>query len=103
MEQPERFIVKSQDHKVCKLVKSLYGLKQAPKQTHENSIVPWLKMDSLSMSVISVYTITVEDACIIFCLYVDDMLILETILKLLSSLKEYYPTILTWRIWGLLM
>ncbi|KAM1873109.1 hypothetical protein ACFX13_006993 [Malus domestica] len=32
MEQPEGFIVKGQEHKVCKLVKSLYGLKQAPKQ-----------------------------------------------------------------------
>ena len=31
MEQPEGFIVKGQEHKVCKLVKSLYGLKQAPK------------------------------------------------------------------------
>jgi len=27
--------VKTQEHKVCKLVKSLYGLKQAPKQWHE--------------------------------------------------------------------
>ena len=28
IEQPERFIVKSQEHKVCKPVKFLYGLKQ---------------------------------------------------------------------------
>ncbi|XP_068304222.1 uncharacterized protein [Pyrus communis] len=32
MEQPEGFIVKGQEKKVCKLIKSLYGLKQAPKQ-----------------------------------------------------------------------
>ena len=31
MEQPEGFIVKCQEHKMCNLVKSLYGLKQAPK------------------------------------------------------------------------
>jgi len=31
MEQPEEFIVKGQEHKVCKLVKYLYDLKQAPK------------------------------------------------------------------------
>ena len=31
MDQLEGFVVKGQEHKVCKLVKSLYGLKQAPK------------------------------------------------------------------------
>ena len=31
VEKPERFIVKGQEHKLCKLIKSLYGLKQAPK------------------------------------------------------------------------
>ena len=31
MDQPEGFIAKGQENKVCKLVKSLYGLKQAPK------------------------------------------------------------------------
>jgi hypothetical protein len=33
--QPDWFVVKSQEDKVCKLQKSLYGLKQAPKQWHE--------------------------------------------------------------------
>jgi hypothetical protein len=32
MDQPDGFIAKGQDGKVCKLLKSLYGLKQAPKQ-----------------------------------------------------------------------
>jgi hypothetical protein len=31
MDQPNGFISKGQDGKVCKLLKSLYGLKQAPK------------------------------------------------------------------------
>jgi hypothetical protein len=35
MEQPDGFVVKGQESKVCKLLKSLYGLKQAPKQSHE--------------------------------------------------------------------
>jgi hypothetical protein len=30
MSKPESFVVKGQEHKVCKLIKSLYGLKQAP-------------------------------------------------------------------------
>jgi hypothetical protein len=32
MTQPDEFVVKDQDDKVCKLMKSLYGLKQTPKQ-----------------------------------------------------------------------
>ena len=35
MKQPEGFVLKGQEQKVCKLVKSLYGLKQAPKQWHQ--------------------------------------------------------------------
>jgi hypothetical protein len=30
MSQPKGFVVKGQEQKVCKLIKSLYGLKQAP-------------------------------------------------------------------------
>ena len=47
MEQPEGFIVKSQERKVCKLVKSLYNLKQAPKQCHEKFDSVMIKDDSL--------------------------------------------------------
>jgi hypothetical protein len=32
MDQPDGFIAKGQEGKICKLLKSLYGLKQAPKQ-----------------------------------------------------------------------
>ena len=32
MDQPDGFVVKGQESKMCKLLKSLYGLKQAPKQ-----------------------------------------------------------------------
>jgi hypothetical protein len=35
IQQPEGFVVKGQESKVCRLIKSLYGLKQAPKQWHE--------------------------------------------------------------------
>jgi hypothetical protein len=35
MQQPEGFVVKGQERKVCCLINSLYGLKQAPKQRHE--------------------------------------------------------------------
>jgi hypothetical protein len=35
MSQPKGFVVKGQEHKVCKLIKSLYGLKQAPHTWYE--------------------------------------------------------------------
>jgi len=50
-----------------------------------------------------VYTKTLENTCIIICLYVDDMLILETILKSFCLQNICYSIILTWRIWELLM
>jgi hypothetical protein len=31
MQKPEGFMVKGQEEKVCRLIKSIYGLKQAPK------------------------------------------------------------------------
>ena len=96
MEQPEGFIVKDQEHKVCKLVKFLYGLKQAPKQWHEKFDSVMTKDEfTINKCDKCVYTKTVRNACIIVCLYVDDILILGLILKLLSPIKESYPTILT--------
>jgi hypothetical protein len=35
MTQSDEFVVKDQEDRVCKLVKSLYNLKQAPKQCNE--------------------------------------------------------------------
>ena len=76
MEQPDGFVVKGEERKVCKLLKSLYGLKQAPKQWHE-------KFDRTLTP--AGFVINEADRCVyyhhgggedvILCLYVDDILI----------------------------
>lgn len=71
MEQPERFVVPGQEHKVCKLVKSLNGLKQAPKRWHE-------KFDKVILSNgfrvhesgKCVYSKFNGNRCVIICLYI---------------------------------
>ncbi|GJX19315.1 zinc finger, CCHC-type containing protein [Tanacetum coccineum] len=55
MKQPEGFVMPSNEHKVCKLVKSLYGLKQAPKQWHQ-------KFDEVVLS--SGFLLNQSDKCV---------------------------------------
>ena len=75
MKQPEGFIMPSNEHKVCKPIKSLYGLKQTPKQWHQ-------KFDEVILS--SGFNLNQSDKCVysrfdssssgvIICLYVNDM------------------------------
>lgn len=92
MKQPEGFVLKGQEHKVCRLVKSLYGLKQAPKQWHE-------KFDNVMMTngfIINecdkcIYIKVTPNGYILLGLYVDDMLIIgsnnEMIIQTKSMLK----------------
>ncbi|WKA09039.1 hypothetical protein VitviT2T_026717 [Vitis vinifera] len=89
MEQLEGFSAPGQEKKVCKLVKSLYGLKQAPKQWHE-------KFDNVMLSHgfkinecdKCVYVKDTEHGYVIVCLYVDDMLIVGSDDKMITSTKN---------------
>jgi hypothetical protein len=45
MSQPKGFVVKGQEHRACKLIKSLYGLKQAPRAWYENLTEHLLKIN----------------------------------------------------------
>ncbi|WJZ97445.1 hypothetical protein VitviT2T_016048 [Vitis vinifera] len=89
MEQPEGFSAPGQENKVCKLVKSLYGLKQAPKQWHE-------KFDNVMLSHgfkinecdKCVYVKDTEHGYVIVCLYVDDMIIVGSDDKMITSTKN---------------
>ena len=91
VEQPEGFIIPSQEKKVCLLVKSLYGLKQAPMQWHE-------KFDSVMMTNgfkinecdKCVYVNNTEHGFFIICLYVDDILITGSNNKVIKTTKEMF-------------
>jgi hypothetical protein len=39
MSHPKGFVVKGQEKKLCKLIKSLYGMKQEPRAWYEKNIV----------------------------------------------------------------
>ena len=90
MDQPDGFVVKGEEKKVCKLLKSLYGLKQAPKQWHE-------KFDRTLTSV--GFSVNEADKCVyyrhgggegvILCLYVDDILIFGTNMKVINEVKSF--------------
>ena len=89
MEQPEGFIVKGQEKKVCKLIKSLYGLKQASTQWHEkfdhNMLTNGFVINENDKCI---YVKQTKNACVIVCLYVDDMLILGTNKDVINSTKK---------------
>ncbi|KAK3124837.1 hypothetical protein QOZ80_7BG0594330 [Eleusine coracana subsp. coracana] len=90
MDQPDGFIIKGQEDKVCKLLKSLYGPKQAPKQWHE-------KFDSTLLA--AGFSVNEADKCVyyrhdggqgvILCLYVDDILIFRTNLDVINKVKTF--------------
>jgi hypothetical protein len=90
MDQPDGFVVKCEEQKVCKLLKSLYGLKQAPKQWHE-------KFDTTLTS--EGYVVNEADRCVyyrhggghfvILYKYVDDILIFGTNLDIINEVKSF--------------
>lgn len=101
MNQPEGFVVKGQESKVCKLIRSLYGLKQAPKQWHQ-------KFDEVVLS--NCFKINQADKCVyskfddngkgvVICLYVDDMLIFGTDLEQVEKTKFFLSTCFSMKDW----
>ena len=89
MEQPEGFVLKGQESKVCKLVKSLYGLKQAPKQWHEKFDHTLLTHGfKINESDKCVYIKSNDKTCVIVCLYVDDMLIMGSNKDVINKTKK---------------
>jgi len=93
MDQPDGFVAKGQEGKVCKLLKSLYGLKQAPKQWHE-------KFDKTLTS--AGFAVNEADKCVyyrygggngvILCLYVDDILIFGNNINVIKEVKGFFSS-----------
>ena len=90
MQQPDGFVIDGLEGKMCKLLKSLYGMRQAPKQWHE-------KFNKTMTS--AGFVVNEADKCVyyrhgggegvIFCLYVDDILIFGTNLKVVAEVKSF--------------
>jgi hypothetical protein len=90
MTQPDGFVVKGQEDKVCKLQKSLYGLKYAPKQWHEKFDVTLISACfSVNEADRCVYYCQGEGHGVILCLYVDDILIFGTNLDVINKVKTF--------------
>lgn len=90
MTQPEGYMVPKQDNKACKLVKSLYRLRQALKQWHEkfdNTLIS--NGYTVNESEMCVYSKLSKESRVIICLYIDDMLIFETNLKVVKNTKKF--------------
>jgi hypothetical protein len=90
MQQPEGFVVKGQESKVCRLIKSLYGLKQAPRQWHEkfNNTLTTVGF-CVNEANKCVYYRFSGGKCVIMCLYVDDILIFGTDLEAIMETKVF--------------
>ncbi|GJT59507.1 retrovirus-related pol polyprotein from transposon TNT 1-94 [Tanacetum coccineum] len=89
MNQPEGFIAPGQEGKVCRLVKSLYGLKQAPKQWHQKFNHAMLESGfKINECDKYVYVKDTSSGYVILCLYVDDMLIVGSNDKMITSTKD---------------
>ena len=96
MEQPEGFVAKGDEDKVCKLVRSLYGLKQAGQvwnRTFAHTIKRKLGFDTIHSDV-GVYILCHhhkrEDSemDVILILYVDNLLLLGEDLSKIQDIKH---------------
>jgi hypothetical protein len=90
MDQPDGFIAKAQEGKVCKLLKSLYGLNQAPKQWHEKFDKTLTSVGFVVNEVDKyVYYQFGRGNGVILCLYVDDILIFGNNVEVIKEVKDF--------------
>ena len=93
IEQPEGYVTKGEERKVCKLKKALYGLKQAPRAWYSR-IEGYFTSRGFKKCIYE-HTLFIKiskDVRIIICLYVDDLIIAIDSLTMLNHFKESMKT-----------
>jgi hypothetical protein len=90
MSQLEGFVVKGQEHKVCKLIKYLYGLKQAPRAWYENLTEHLLKLNfkHFNLDNATLFVKKVGKTIVYLVVYVDDLLIIGNNESYIASIKK---------------
>jgi len=88
--QPEGFVEKGQEHRVCKLNKALYGLKQALRSWHMKIYKFFFLQDFIKgKSDPNLYIKKYEHGNVVFIsLYVDDLIITRRALSLIDEIKR---------------
>jgi len=86
MQLPQGFV--SQGEKVCRLTKSLYGLKQAPRQWNHKMTEALTTLNfKQSQYDHSLFVNKSEAGIVVVLVYVDDMMITGSSLKLIEKTK----------------
>ena len=90
MMQPEGFVAKSQQQKVCKLLRSIYGLKQASRSWNLR-FDETIKKYGFEQNVDEpgVYKYIKEKKVVFLVLYVDDTLLIGNDVETLSNVKKW--------------
>ncbi|KAF5759181.1 putative RNA-directed DNA polymerase [Helianthus annuus] len=88
-EQPEGYVKKGEEGKVCRLKKALYGLKQAPRAWYSR-IDEYFRSHGFKKCVHehTLFTKITSQSRVIVCLYVDDIILASESLTLIEQLKE---------------
>uniref|UniRef100_A0A251UJX2 Putative ribonuclease H-like domain-containing protein n=1 Tax=Helianthus annuus TaxID=4232 RepID=A0A251UJX2_HELAN len=89
IDQPEGYVKKGEERKVCHLKKALYGLKQAPRAWYIR-IDEYFRSHGFKKCIYehTLFTKISKHSRIIICLYVDDLILASDSLNMIEELKE---------------
>ena len=90
MQQPSCFVVKGQEHKVCRLLRSIYGLKQSSRQWYLKFHQAITSYDFIMIDEDHcVYVKQTQEKFVILSLYVDDILLAANDKGFLIEIKNW--------------